>query len=81
MGQRRRLQGIPAEPGRFHLFVSLACPWAHRAIIVRLLKGLQEVIGMSITDPIRDEAGWALWRGPSVSRPLSRVSSHLSSYP
>ncbi len=51
---------FPAEPGRYHLFVSLACPWAHRSIIVRKLKGLESVIGMSIVDPIRDEDGWAL---------------------
>ena len=51
---------FPAVPGRYHLFVSLACPWAHRTIIVRYLKGLNGTIGMSIVDPIRDERGWAL---------------------
>ncbi len=50
---------FPAEEGRYHLYVSLACPWAHRAVIVRRLKGLEHVIGMSIVDPIRDERGWA----------------------
>ena len=49
----------PAEFGRYHLYVSSACPWAHRAIIVRKLKGLEDVIGMTIVDPIRDERGWA----------------------
>ncbi len=48
-----------AEPGRYHLYVSLACPWAHRAVIVRMLKGLEEVVSMSVLDPIRDERGWA----------------------
>ncbi|MEY2441666.1 MAG: glutathionyl-hydroquinone reductase, partial [bacterium] len=47
--------GYRAESGRYHLYVSLACPWAHRAVIVRELKGLQDAIGMSIVDPIRDE--------------------------
>src|SRR3954468_23218306 len=47
------------ERDRYHLYVSLACPWAHRTIILRKLKGLEEVIGMTIVDPIRDERGWA----------------------
>lgn len=50
---------FPAVAGRYQLYVSLACPWAHRTIIVRHLKGLQDVIGVSIVDPIRDERGWA----------------------
>ncbi|MEA2190954.1 MAG: glutathionyl-hydroquinone reductase [Solirubrobacteraceae bacterium] len=49
----------PAAAGRYHLYVSLACPWAHRTVIVRELKGLQDAIGMSIVDPVRDERGWA----------------------
>jgi putative glutathione S-transferase len=44
--------------GRYHLYVSLACPWAHRAVIVRELKGLQDAIGLTVLDPIRDEEGW-----------------------
>jgi glutathionyl-hydroquinone reductase len=56
--------GFPAEPGRYHLYVSLACPWAHRAIIVRRLLGLESVISMSVVDPIRDERGWAFREGP-----------------
>ena len=51
--------GFEAAPGRYHLYVSLACPWAHRAIIVRKLKGLEDAITMSVVDPIRDERGWA----------------------
>lgn len=49
---------FPAAAGRYHLYVSLACPWAHRAVIVRELKGLQDAVGMTVVDPIRDEAGW-----------------------
>jgi glutathionyl-hydroquinone reductase len=48
----------PAEAGRYHLYVSLACPWAHRAVIVRRLKGLEDAIGLTVVDPIRDERGW-----------------------
>jgi putative glutathione S-transferase len=47
------------EFGRYHLYVSLACPWAHRTIIVRKLKGLEDAVGMSVVDPVRDEHGWA----------------------
>jgi len=51
--------GYPAEAGRYHLYVSLACPWAHRAVILRKLKGLEGAIDMSVVDPHRDEHGWA----------------------
>lgn len=47
------------EAGRYHLYVSLACPWAHRTVIVRRLKQLEDVISLSVVDPIRDERGWA----------------------
>ena len=55
--------GYRAEPGRYHLYVSLACPWAHRTIIVRRLLGLEDTISMSVVDPIRDEKGWAFREG------------------
>jgi putative glutathione S-transferase len=48
-----------AAAGRYHLYVSLACPWASRTVIFRKLKGLEEAIGMTIVDPVRDEKGWA----------------------
>jgi glutathionyl-hydroquinone reductase len=46
------------EPGRYHLYVSLACPWSHRTVIVRGLAGLVEAIGISYAAPFRDERGW-----------------------
>jgi putative glutathione S-transferase len=49
----------PAVTGRYHLYVSLACPWASRTVIFRKLKGLEDAIGMTVVDPIRDEKGWA----------------------
>ncbi|HBP22352.1 MAG TPA: glutathione-dependent reductase, partial [Planctomycetes bacterium] len=55
---------FPAEAGRYHLYVSLACPWAHRTIIVRHLKGLEDAIGLTVVDPIRDERGWAFTDEP-----------------
>lgn len=54
----------PPDAGRYHLYVSLACPWAHRTIIARSLKGLHEIVGMSVVDPLRDERGWAFRAGP-----------------
>jgi glutathionyl-hydroquinone reductase len=54
----------PAVAGRYHLYVSLACPWASRTVIFRKLKGLEEAIGMTVVDPLRDEKGWA-FRDPS----------------
>ncbi|HEX8054909.1 MAG TPA: glutathione S-transferase family protein [Thermoleophilaceae bacterium] len=59
---------FPAEAGRYHLYVSWACPWAHRTIIGRRLKGLEDAIGLSVVDPIRDERGWAFSGGEYVDR-------------
>lgn len=50
--------GFPAEPSRYHLFVSLACPWASRTVIVRALKRLEDVVGMTVVDPDMLEQGW-----------------------
>jgi putative glutathione S-transferase len=58
--------GYPAEPGRYHLYVSWACPWAHRTVIGRRLKRLEHVIRQSVVDPIRDERGWAFTGGEYV---------------
>ena len=49
---------FPAESGRYHLYVSLACPWASRAVIFRKLKGLEGAIGITVVDPVRDDRGW-----------------------
>ncbi|MCM3512170.1 glutathione S-transferase family protein [Carnobacterium inhibens] len=50
--------GFKAEPGRYHLYVALACPWANRALIMRNLKGLEEMISVSIVNPLMAENGW-----------------------
>jgi len=55
--------GYPAEPGRYHLYISWACPWAQRTAIVRKLLGLEDVISLSVVDPIRDGRGWAFREG------------------
>jgi putative glutathione S-transferase len=59
--------GYLAGPGRYHLYVSLACPWAHRSVIVRELMGLTEVISLSVMDPVRDGRGWAFREGPGYT--------------
>ncbi len=59
--------GFPVQAGRYHLYVSLACPWAHRTIIVRALKHLEDAIGMTVVDPVRDERGWAFRDGDCFS--------------
>lgn len=50
--------GFKAEPGRYHLYVALACPWANRALIMRNLKGLEKMISVSIVNPLMAENGW-----------------------
>jgi glutathionyl-hydroquinone reductase len=55
--------GYLAAPGRYHLYVARACPWSQRTLIVRRLKGLDDVIGVSYAHPFRDERGWA-FSGP-----------------
>jgi putative glutathione S-transferase len=57
---------FPLEPGRYHLYVARACPWAHRTIIGRMLMGLEEAIGVSFVDPLRDERGWPFTGGEYV---------------
>jgi putative glutathione S-transferase len=50
--------GFKAETGRYHLYVSYACPWAHRTIIFRALKGLEQAITLSAADPVSEPDGW-----------------------
>ncbi len=50
--------GFPAAAGRYHLYVSLACPWAHRTLILRKLKGLEDAIGVSVVHPHMLDNGW-----------------------
>ncbi len=50
--------GFKAEPDRYHLYVSYACPWAHRTLIYRVLKGLEDMISLSVVDWFMGEVGW-----------------------
>lgn len=57
---------VKAEAGRFHLYVSYACPWAHRTLITRRLKGLDDMIGVSVTHWLMLDQGWTFEDGPGV---------------
>ncbi|QUS37032.1 glutathione S-transferase family protein [Falsirhodobacter algicola] len=59
--------GFPAEAGRYHLYVSLACPWAHRTLIMRRLKGLEGMIDLSVTHWLMGDEGWTFEPGPCVT--------------
>jgi len=67
-----------AQPGRYHLYISWACPWASRTAIVRKLKGLEDAIGMTVVDPVRDDRGWAFREGPGYSHDPVNGFSFLS---
>ena len=56
--------GFQAEPGRYHLYVSHACPWAHRTMILRALRRLEDVISVSVVDPLMSDEGWHFSDGP-----------------
>src|SRR6056297_2852463 len=58
--------GFEAEPGRYHLYVSLACPWAHRTLIFRRLKGLEDMISLSVVHWLMQKNGWEFRDGPGV---------------
>jgi glutathionyl-hydroquinone reductase len=60
------LQGFKSEVGRYHLYVSLACPWAHRALIMRSLKGLGGIISVSVVHWLMGEDGWTFSPGEGV---------------
>jgi putative glutathione S-transferase len=58
--------GFKAEPGRYHLYISLACPWAHRTLIFRALKGLEAAISLSVVHWFMGSEGWTFEAGPGV---------------
>ena len=59
--------GFPAEPGRYHLYVSLACPWAHRTLIFRKLKKLEAVISLSVMAAVLSRKGWEFGTEPGAT--------------
>lgn len=52
------VSGFPGEAGRYHLYISYSCPWAHRARLVRIVKKLEDIVGLTIVRPRRSDAGW-----------------------
>ncbi|WP_201550249.1 glutathione S-transferase family protein [Psychrobacter fjordensis] len=73
--------GFKAEPNRYHLYVSLACPWAHRTLIYRKLKGLENMISLSVVHPFMGENGWTFAAGEGViADPLNHVSNAYEIY-
>ena len=58
--------GFKAAAGRYHLYVSLACPWAHRTLIMRALKGLEDMISLSVVHWLMLEDGWTFADDPGV---------------
>lgn len=69
--------GFKAEPGRYHLYVSLACPWAHRTLIFRSLKGLEEMITISVVNAFVGDEGWTFAEGEDVIADAVNRKSHM----
>ena len=67
---------FPLQVGRYHLYVSLACPWSHRAVIVRVVKGLEHAVGISHAAPFRDARGWA-FTGEPFTEPDGASGSYV----
>ncbi|NEQ53600.1 MAG: glutathione S-transferase family protein [Leptolyngbya sp. SIO3F4] len=79
--------GFKAEPDRYHLYVSYACPWAHRALIFRVLKGLEEMISLSTVHWFMGENGWTFESGEDViadtlfnAKVLHEIYTHADPY-
>ena len=70
--------GFPAEADRYHLYVSLACPWAHRTLIFRKLKKLEDVIGVSVVDAIMGPEGWVFSHAPGTMPDAAEGKERLS---
>ena len=70
----------PVEAGRYVLYVSLACPWAHRAVIVRRLLGLEDALALRVVDPLRDERGWRFTLDEGGVDPVTGASYAMELY-
>jgi len=74
---------FPVGAGRYHLYVSLACPWSHRTVIVRAVKRLEEAVGISYAAPFRDERGWAFSGEPFAEPdggPQGEYTDHINGF-
>ena len=70
--------GFTAERGRYHLYISLACPWAHRTLIFRALKKLDDVISVSITEPLYGKTGWEFGTTPGTTPDTANGKSTMA---
>jgi glutathionyl-hydroquinone reductase len=70
--------GFAAARDRYHLYVALACPWAHRTVIMRTLKGLEEVVSMSIVEPLYGPRGWRFGTSPGTTPDSVNGASELA---
>ncbi|MCW2606833.1 MAG: putative glutathione S-transferase [Frankiales bacterium] len=70
----------PVEAGRYVLYVSLACPWAHRSVIVREVLGLQDALALRVVDPLRDEKGWRFTLDDGGTDPVTGASYVMELY-
>jgi len=69
--------GFLAEPGRYHLYIALSCPWAHRTLIFRSLKRLEDVISLSVVDPVTDGNGWTFTDAPGCIPDSANGATYL----
>jgi len=69
--------GFPAELRRYHLYVSYACPWAHRTLIFRVLKGLGDVISVSVVHPLMPAESWAFGEYPDATEDHVNKANYL----
>ncbi|MBE9228504.1 hypothetical protein IQ264_24100 [Phormidium sp. LEGE 05292] len=69
--------GFKAQAGRYHLYISLGCPWAHRTAILWKLKGLDNIVGLSIVDPVISEQGWQFSDYPGCIRDTVNQAEYL----
>ena len=72
--------GFAVEDGRYHLYISLACPWCHRSAILRVLAGLKEAVAVSYLAPFRDERGWAFPGGAFADGPGGEYVDHVNGW-
>ena len=70
--------GFAAARGRYHLYVALPCPWAHRTVIMRILKGLEDVVSMSVLEPLYGPHGWRFGTSPGTSPDSVNGASELA---
>lgn len=68
---------LPAEPGRYHLYVAYICPWASRTLMVRALKRLEEVISVSVVEPVLTDQGWRFGSYPGATGPDTEIGAEF----